>query len=129
MKFGYTILYVSDVEKTISFYERAFGLSRRFVDESGQYGELETGATALAFASHELGALNLPNGYVQSETSDVPLGFEVAFITEDVAAAFAQAVASGADSVAEPKTKPWGQIVAYVRDLNGVVVEIGSSAG
>jgi lactoylglutathione lyase len=28
--------------------------------------------------------------------------------------------------VAEPKTKPWGQIVAYVRDRDGVLVEIGS---
>jgi lactoylglutathione lyase len=28
--------------------------------------------------------------------------------------------------VAEPKTKPWGQTVAYVRDPDGVLVEIGS---
>ena len=35
MRFGYTIAYVRDVEGTVAFWERAFGLKRRFVDESG----------------------------------------------------------------------------------------------
>lgn len=52
MKLGYVILYVADVGQTVDFYEAAFGLKRRFVHESGQYAELETGATALAFV-HE----------------------------------------------------------------------------
>jgi len=37
MKFGYTIIYTDDVEKSIEFFERAFGLKRRFIHESG-YG-------------------------------------------------------------------------------------------
>jgi hypothetical protein len=28
---------------------------------------------------------------------------------------------------AEPVTKPWGQTLAYVRDLNGVLVELASA--
>jgi len=59
MKFGYTIVYVPDVEASLAFFERAFGLQRRFLHESGGYGELETGETALAFAAHELGEANL----------------------------------------------------------------------
>ena len=39
-----------DVAQAVAFYERAFGLTRRFVHESGTYAEMETGATALAFA-------------------------------------------------------------------------------
>ena len=54
MKFGYTILYVEDVPKTIAFYEQAFGFVRRFVHEAGDFGELDTGATSLAFASLRL---------------------------------------------------------------------------
>ena len=50
MRLGYIILYVADVAKTVAFYERAFGLERRFVHESGTYAEMETGATAFAFA-------------------------------------------------------------------------------
>jgi catechol 2,3-dioxygenase-like lactoylglutathione lyase family enzyme len=43
MKFGYTILYVDDVEKTVAFYERAFGLARKMV-QPDEFGELDTGS-------------------------------------------------------------------------------------
>ena len=45
MKLGYTIIYVPNVAESLSFFESAFGLSRRFLHESGDYGELETGET------------------------------------------------------------------------------------
>mgnify|MGYP006317175061 FL=1 len=38
MKFGYTIVYVPDVAASLAFFESAFGLSRRFLHESGSYG-------------------------------------------------------------------------------------------
>ncbi len=34
MKLGYTILYVADVAASLSFFERAFGLKRRFLELS-----------------------------------------------------------------------------------------------
>ena len=34
------------------------------------------------------------------------------------------AIAAGATLVEKPKTKPWGQTVAYVRDPDGFLVEI-----
>ena len=61
MRFGYTILYVADVAGSVEFYERAFGLERRLLHGSGQYAELETGSTALAFAALDLAAENLPD--------------------------------------------------------------------
>jgi lactoylglutathione lyase len=124
MKFGYTILYVKDVETTVAFYESAFGLKRKFVHESG-YGEMDTGETKLGFASVELAT---SNGV--SFTPALPEGpspaVEVAFVTDDVTEAFAKAVKAGAEPVAQPKQKPWGQTVGYVRDLNGFMVEICS---
>ena len=44
-------------------------------------------------------------------------------------AAFARAVAAGATPLKEPVTKPWGQTVAYVRDLDGFLVELCSPIG
>jgi lactoylglutathione lyase len=35
MKFGYTIIYVSSVEKTLAFYNRAFGFETKKVLDSG----------------------------------------------------------------------------------------------
>ena len=59
MKYGYTIFYVDDVEKTIEFYEKAFGFTRKFITPEGDYGELIAGETTIAFASFELGDSNL----------------------------------------------------------------------
>ena len=125
MKFGYTIFYVPDVLASVEFFEKAFGLKRRFVHESG-YGEMDTGATALAFATHDLGASNLPGGYVKASQSDQPLGMEIALVAENVAEAHANAIAQGAISIKEPVVKPWGQTVSYVRCPDGTLVEICS---
>ena len=124
MKFGYTILYVKDVEKAVAFYESAFGLKRKFVHESG-YGEMDTGETKLAFASVDLARSNGVSFIDTNPDSPAP-AVEVALVTEDVAVAFAGAVQAGAVPVAAPKQKPWGQTVGYVRDLNGFLVEICS---
>ena len=80
MKFGYTILYVPDVSASLQFFERAFGLKRRFLHESGTYGELDTGETTLSFAAHELGDSNFPGGHVQAHSSAMPLGTEIALV-------------------------------------------------
>ena len=126
MRFGYTILYVSDVAASLDFYERALGQQRRFLHESGQYAELDTGDTALAFAAHELAAENLPGVYRPEERSSSRPPFEVCFVTDNVQAAFDRAVEEGAAAVSPPQTKPWGQDVAYVRDPDGNLVELAS---
>jgi lactoylglutathione lyase len=129
VNFAYTILYVEDVAKSIAFYEMAFGFVRRFIHESGDYGELETGGTALAFAANELGTSNFPNGFIRNDRANPPAGIEIALTSDDVVATFAQAVAAGAIALMAPTEKPWGQTVAYVRDLDGVLVEICSPMG
>ena len=123
MKLGYTIIYVSDVPATIDFYQRAFSLKLKFLHESNQYAEMETGETILAFASEELAHINdlqiRPN-----RMKEVSAGFELAFVTNNVDKAFKTAIKEGAKPISPPAEKPWGQIVAYVSDINGVLVEI-----
>jgi lactoylglutathione lyase len=129
MKFGYTIVYVEDVDASLTFFQNAFGFERRFFHESGAYGELETGATALAFASYDMGAANFPDGYVAAGKSAQPLGMEVGFVTPTVAEAHAKALAAGAVEVTAPESKPWGQVVSYVRCPDGTLVELCSPMG
>ncbi len=124
MKFGYTILYVADVEKTIAFYELAFRLRRSFVHESG-YGEMISGETKLAFANIDLVKSN-DVSFRPASTHEPSPAFEIAFVTDDVAHAFKTAVDAGATPIAEPKQKLWGQTVGYVRDINGFIVELCS---
>ena len=125
MQLGYTILYVEDVTATVEFYEAAFGLTRKFIHESQLYAEMETGTTVLAFAGNPMAEFNdiaiRPNAL-----DELPAGFEIAFVTDQPEAKFKIAVEAGAVSVKVPTAKPWGQIVGYVRDLNGCLVEIAS---
>ena len=51
MKFKYAILYVENVEKTLEFYQQAFGFKTAFLHESVDYGELDTGCTTISFSS------------------------------------------------------------------------------
>ena len=127
MQLGYVILYVPDLEKTVTFYEDAFGLSRRFLHESG-YAELETGGTALAFATESLARSNGVS-FRPNTPGDDAAGAEIGFVLDDPAAAFARAVTAGAVPVKAPTVKPWGQTVAYVRDLNGFLVELCTPVG
>jgi catechol 2,3-dioxygenase-like lactoylglutathione lyase family enzyme len=127
MKLGYTIVYVRDVAASLDFFERAFGLARRFLHESGGYGELETGTTTLGFARHDVAHGNLGLDYVPADTSAEPLGMEIGLVTEEVSRAYERAVAAGAKPLAPPVIKPWGQTVAYVRCPDGTLVELCSA--
>jgi uncharacterized glyoxalase superfamily protein PhnB len=119
---GYVIIYVPDVTRAVDFYQCAFGIRQRFIHESGQYAELETGDTALAFADEA--ATTTCHSFQPNRTDRKAAGAEVAFVVEDVQAAFKKAVANGAIAVVEPVDKPWGQTISYVRDLNGFLVEL-----
>lgn len=128
VRFAYTIAYVPDVEAAIRFYEDAFGLARRFVTPEGDYGELETGSTALAFASESLAADNLADagGFGKLDPTAPPIGVTITLTTPQVAERVADAVAHGATPYVDPLEKPWGQTVAYVRDPQGLLVEIAT---
>lgn len=124
IKFAYTILYVQDVTKAIEFYENAFGFTRKFVTPGNDYGELLVGETTLSFASTALAKSNLADGFIESNLAGKPFGIEIGFTTENVEETVSAALKAGATLVENPKTKPWGQIVAYIRDLDGFLVEI-----
>lgn len=126
MKFRYTILYVHDVTRTLDFYQAAFGLSRKFLHESGSYGELDTGTTTLAFSSHDL-MRQLGKSPAPADPRNP--AFELALETDDVPAGISQAVASGASLVKEATVMPWGQTIGYVSDINGFLIEICTPVG
>ena len=67
---------------------------------------------------------NLPDGFVAHDPAGPPAALEIALVDDDVPAAHARALEAGARELAGPKQKPWGQTVSYVRDPNGVLVEL-----
>ena len=123
MKFKYAILYVRNVAETLAFYEKAFGFSRAMLHESGDYGELDTGNTALAFSSV---ALMTSLGKTPGVPDVKAPVFEIAFETDNVHSALDAAINAGATLVQSVKDEPWGQTTAYVTDMNDYLVEICS---
>ncbi len=124
MRLGYVIIYVRDIQETVDFYEKAFGLKRRFIHESGTYAEMETGNTALAFVDEKFVKDSI--SFRPNRHSEEPAGIEISLVTDQVEQQFDKAINAGAISIVKPTQKPWGQLVSYVRDNNGCLVEICS---
>ena len=122
--FSYTIMYVADVEKTLDFYHKSFGFEIKFITPDKDYGELATNGTTLSFAQHKLASSNLSGGYLESSMSEKPFGIEIGITTDNVEEVINLAIQNGAVEYESVKTKPWGQVVGYVRDINGFLVEI-----
>jgi uncharacterized glyoxalase superfamily protein PhnB len=99
------------------------------VADTSEYGELETGDTKLAFAANSIakGSTDVPFEAVSSAKAPPPL--ELGLVTDDVESGFDRAVTAGAVLVKRPEQKPWGQVVGYLRDNNGFLVEICSRMG
>jgi len=124
MKYGYTIIYVENVEETIVFYEQAFGFQRKFVTPENDYGELISGETTIAFAAIGLGHTNFKNGFTKTDGTKKPFGVEIAFVTDTIESDFKRALDMGASEFEPLRQKPWGQKVGYLRDNNGFLIEI-----
>lgn len=129
IKFGYTIIYVNNVEENLEFFEKTFDIKRRFLHECGDYGELDTGSTVLAFAGIEVGESNVPGGCVYAEEQEKPLGVEIALVCEDVEAIHQVAINNGSKEVSPPIVKPWGQTVSYLTSPHGILLEICTPVG
>ncbi|MDZ7964835.1 MAG: VOC family protein [Nostoc sp. DedSLP03] len=129
MKFGYTVIWVDDVVKTVEFYEKAFGLVRRTLLEKGQsiWAEIETGNTTLAFSSSSEAQKLFPGGCHPNHATQPPASIQISFITPDVGSAYMRAIGAGAKTLDAPKTQPGGHTIARVRDPNGVLVSLVSA--
>ncbi|HXT05375.1 MAG TPA: VOC family protein [Roseiarcus sp.] len=123
MKLSSVVLYVPDVAAAAAFYERAFGLRLRHADPNGEFGEMETGGIPLVFVAEGRRA-EAGHTFRAHRPFEQPAATEVGFVAQDVAAAYDDALRAGALPYEAPNTRSDGQTVAYVRDLNGVLVEI-----
>lgn len=128
---GYTIFTVEDVGETLTFFQNAFGFPRRMLTPENDYGELETGETTLAFVSASLAQDNLgaAGGIGSFDPNSPPLPASITLTTPDVDDVLTRAIEYGATSYVPPVDKPWGQRVAYLRDPNGILLEIATPVG
>lgn len=127
MRFRYSCIIVRDVPATVAFYEKAFGFPLRFMHPSRAYAELETGATLLSFFGESFIANqkllgDLPFRPVRPDAE--PVTAVLAFDTESLEQDWQRAISAGAKVVKAPEPKPWQQTVGYLRDPDGIVIEL-----
>ena len=116
----YVILIVEDLDRALRFYVDVLGL--RLGHRSGDYAQLDTGATRLGLYTRGAMAKTLGMS-LKPPAHDAP-GFEIGFKVPDVGAAFTELVERGASPVTPPTNRPWGQRTAYVRDPDGHLIEL-----
>jgi len=51
---------------------------------------------------------------------------EIAFVSDNIDLDFKKAIEEGAEEYVEVVSKPWGQKVGYLRDINGILIEVCS---
>ena len=76
-----------------------------------------------------MAASNLKDGFIESSLLNKPFGIEIGFTTDNVEETLKSVVKAGGTILESPKTKPWGQVVAYARDLDGFLIEICTPMG
>jgi lactoylglutathione lyase len=116
----YLVLIVEDLDRALSFYTDVLGL--QLGHRSGDYAQLSTGATRLAFYTRD--AMAKAVGLPLKPPGDETPGFEIGFKVDDVDQAFLELVQKGARAAVQPTTRPWGQRTAYVRDPDGHLIEL-----
>ena len=116
----YVILIVDDLDRSLRFYTQALGL--RLGHRSGDYAQLDTGATRLSLYARGAMAKTLGMN-LEPPPLNAP-GFEIGFKVADVDAAFGELLARGGVPVVAPTDRFWGQRTAYIRDPDGHLIEL-----
>jgi catechol 2,3-dioxygenase-like lactoylglutathione lyase family enzyme len=118
---------VANVPATVAFYERAFGLALHYMHPSCGYAELDSGGAVLAFIGEGFVATTslLGDVTIYPNRPDSPtIGAHVALWSDDIESDWRRAVEAGALVISPLSAKPWGQVSGYLRDADGIVVEL-----
>ncbi|HWT23930.1 MAG TPA: VOC family protein [Solirubrobacteraceae bacterium] len=121
----FPILHVADVERSVAFYEDAFGFRTTFRwPEHGplQFAFLELGATGVGIATASPPA-------IPDWPADRDLGaFQLCIYADDVDAAAERLAARGATPVTAPRSMPWGERLAFFADPDGNLIHVAAQA-
>ncbi|HYT79592.1 MAG TPA: VOC family protein [Actinomycetota bacterium] len=113
----YVILYVRDLERSISFYREVIGLPFKFT-ESG-YAEFATEGTKFALFERA----RLPQ-LIGREATNGEATMEVAFLVDDVDREAERLRRAGVTVLSGPVDRPWQQRTFHLLDPDGHVVEL-----
>ena len=119
-RFGCTIIFVSNMDRSVAFYRDVLGLTLRF--QSPEWSEFATEGVTLAL--HGTEAPN-PDAPRQGTT---PAGHcQVGFNVNDIDAFHEQLVAKGVPCIQPPKLEEFGAKLARYADPDGLQISISQT--
>lgn len=123
-----TILAVSDLERSVRFYERAFGWPTR-IDAPPVFREFDLGSGA-GLGVYQREAFGRNTGEIPPETPAGAISStEVYFHCDDLDEAIGRLEAAGARLLSPRAARDWGDEAAYYADPDGNVVVVAKPAG
>ncbi len=113
-----TCLLVTDLEKSLNFYEKKLGLQKKF--ENDGFVDFELGETGLALFQQNKATAMFPIEHMKPTGGSFLIGFQVSDLY-----AYCKSLGEIGVKVFEgPKTTTWGQKVAYIKDPDENIIEI-----
>lgn len=119
-------IFVKDMPVMVRFYRDVLGFEIREPEDATNVYLEKDGTLFLLFRRRDFEAMT---GRQFCYAPEINGHYEIALGAENYAAvdaAFADAVAQGAEPVMRPATMEWGQRTCYVADPEGNLIEIGS---
>ena len=105
-RIGYVNIFISDFERSLSFYEQTLGLPVVTRDESFGYASFATNGLSFAFARTD-----------DPELTGRHTG--IGWVVDDVNSAYEALYAAGVEFEMPPSQQPWGGFMAMFRDPDG----------
>jgi len=107
---GYANIFVSDIDRAVSFYRDQLGMTLNFADSEHGYASLQAGPISLGLA--------LPGDQAGLVGRHTGLGL----VVDDLEAEHARLQAAGVQFSMAPEHQPWGGFMALVDDPDGNVL-------
>ncbi len=118
-KFGYVIVFVSNMERSVAFYRDILGLSVKH--QSPKWTEFGTGETTLAL--HLADTADHPHTHATMPAGHCHIGLSVT----DLNAFHAAMVGKGVKCIQPPKKEDFGSLAIYA-DPDGLPFSVSSEA-
>ncbi len=113
LRLWYVNVYVSDLARSVEFFEKTLGLGLQFSDEKFGYASVDAGPVRMGLAQID----------PDDEQSRALVGRQtgVGFGVPDLKAAHAELEAAGVSFSMKPAKQPWGGFMALFADPDGNV--------